>query len=80
MSTTQCDRILALLRDRGDRGITWIDAFKIVGSSRLAARIQDLEAKGYEITSTPETTDNGARIARYRIVEARAVEQLGWLA
>ena len=74
---TQTTDILALLRFRGERGLTALDAFGIVGSMRLAARIADLKADGYTITSTMETTPRGARVARYRIVEARAVEQLG---
>ena len=71
----QTDAILALLRARGDRGITALDALEEVGSFRLAARISDLHAAGYTITSTMETTANGKRIARYRLVEAKPYEQ-----
>jgi hypothetical protein len=72
---TQTAEILALLRSRGDVGITPMDALEEVGSFRLAARIADLHAAGYTITSTMETTPTGKRIARYRLVEAKAYEQ-----
>ena len=76
---TQNERILDLLRYRGKRGVTALDALDVVGSFRLAARIADLRAEGYDITSTMETTATGKRIARYRLVEPQAVEQLAWL-
>ena len=72
----QTDAILALLRSRGDRGITALDALDEVGSFRLAARIADLHAEGYTITSTMETTAAGKRIARYRLIEAKPYEQM----
>ena len=75
----QVDDLLDLLRYRGDRGITAVDALNEVGSFRLAARIADLRAEGHEITSTMETTATGKRVARYRLVEPQAVEQLAWL-
>jgi hypothetical protein len=72
---TQNAAILELLRSRGDRGITALDALELVGSFRLAARISDLRAMGFTITSTPETTAAGARIARYRLIEPKPYEQ-----
>jgi hypothetical protein len=65
---TQKDIILELLRWNGAAGITALDALEI-GCFRLAARIADLRADGYEITSTMELTRTAKRIARYRIVE-----------
>ena len=44
----QVDDLLDLLRYRGDRGITAVDALNEVGSFRLAARIADLRAEGHE--------------------------------
>jgi predicted ArsR family transcriptional regulator len=66
---TQTQAVLALLRQRGDRGITALDALDAVGSFRLAARIHDLTAEGFQITSTMEATPAGRHIARYRLVE-----------
>jgi hypothetical protein len=66
---TQSAAILALLRERREEGLTSLDALRLVGSFRLAARIADLHAAGHEITSTMEPLPNGKRIARYRLVE-----------
>ena len=80
---TQTAQILALLRANGERGLTAIEALREANCFRLAARIADLKAEGYEITSTMETTDTGKRIARYRIVERpswSAGDQLSWTA
>jgi hypothetical protein len=68
---SQTDDVLALLRARGDAGVTALDALREVGSFRLAARIADLHAAGFDISSTIETTPNGKRIARYRLVVPR---------
>lgn len=64
----QTRAILALLRERHD-GITAIDALSAVGSFRLAARIWELRADGYEIRADSITTGSGKRIERYRLVE-----------
>ena len=72
---TQAQEILALLRSRGDRGITPMDALEEVGTFRLAARIHDLRAEGYNITSTPQMTPTGKTVARYRLIEPKAYQQ-----
>jgi hypothetical protein len=72
---TQTQEILALLRSRGDRGITPMDALEEVGTFRLAARIHDLRAEGYNITSTPQMTPTGKTVARYRLIEPKPYEQ-----
>lgn len=71
-TATQTAQILALLRDRGDDGLTAMDALREAQCFRLAARISDLKDEGYDITSTIETTDTGKRIARYRLVREAA--------
>jgi hypothetical protein len=70
---SQTDQVLALLRRRGDAGITALDALDEVGSFRLAARIADLHELGFSISSEMETRPNGKRIARYRLVEHRPI-------
>jgi predicted ArsR family transcriptional regulator len=69
--TTQTEEVLALLRERPD-GVTAMEALEEVGTSRLAARIADLKAAGYAITSelVQVNARNGrkARVARYRLV------------
>lgn len=67
---TQTEAVLALLRTRGPRGLTALDALGELGVFRLAARVLELHAAGYRITSTIETLPNGKRIARYRLEEA----------
>lgn len=62
-------RVLALLRERGEHGITPISALREVGTFRLGARIFNLRAAGHNIETHWVTTDNGARIARYVLVE-----------
>ena len=62
---TQNETILALLRDRGPRGLTPMEALREAGTMRLAARISDLRAAGHLITTETVTTPNGARVARY---------------
>ncbi len=68
---SQNDVILDLLRVAGDRGITPLDALEIAHSFRLAARISDLRARGYDIRTTmvTEPRRGGVTYARYVLVE-----------
>lgn len=61
--------VLELLRER-PAGITAIDALAAVGSFRLGARIWELKAAGYEITSETIRTGSGKHISRYRLIES----------
>ena len=54
---TQTALILAHLRDRG--GITSIEALELYGCFRLAARISDIKALGYEVTTETVHAPNG---------------------
>jgi len=63
-------RTLAVLRSRGAAGLTMLEALEAGCGARLAARVWELEAEGYEIGRTLETTPRGQRIARYRLHEA----------
>jgi len=76
---TQKEIVLELLRYNGQHGITALDALEI-GCFRLAARIADLRADGYDISSTMETTRTAKRIARYRLVDVVVGQQLSWTA
>lgn len=78
--TGQCDAILAYLQEHGS--ITPIDALRVCGCMRLAARIQDLEEAGHVFTVELEG-ENGKRWARYTLVPRvtdRALEDAGQLA
>lgn len=58
-------------------GITAMDALGAGCGDRLAARILEVKAAGHVIDWTWETTPNGARIKRYRLVPPRPVPTLG---
>lgn len=62
---TQTERVLELLRARGDRGLTALEALESGAGMRLAARIADLKAAGNRIKVETITTKNGARVAKY---------------
>ena len=59
------------------RGLTPLDALELVGTARLAARVFELEAEGYRIERTLETTPRGARVARYRLIEMEQLAAFG---
>ena len=65
---SQQDQILKTLK----RGIalTPIGALRRFGCLRLAARIQDLRARGHNIT-TECVKQKGKTFARYRLIEGR---------
>lgn len=69
---SQTDGVLAMLKDHPD-GVTALDALREVGTMRLAARIADLRAQGYVITT--DTVQRGrARVALYRLVRFPPIE------
>lgn len=77
---TQANAILAYLQQYGS--ITPMDALRVCGCMRLAARIQDLEESGHVFTVEIEG-ENGKRWARYTLVPRvtdRALEDAGQLA
>jgi hypothetical protein len=72
---TQCERLLELLRERGEAGVTPLLALERVQCFRLASRVHDLKSAGYRITTTTVDTSGGARVACYVLHEQPA--QLG---
>ena len=71
---TQCMKIVKYLHDFGS--ITPIEAMQDLGVMRLAARISDLEADGWEIEHERESGKNRygekTSYARYRLKSAGA--------
>lgn len=65
----QWQRVLAALREAGREGVTTSHIRYEMGIANPAERIQELEALGHQISSTPEKRPGGARIARYRLVK-----------
>lgn len=53
---TQREQVLAYIREYGS--ITPLDAFRDLGCTRLAARINDLEKEGYTFNRKYETKPN----------------------
>ena len=64
---TQTERVLQRLRWHPQSGITALEAQQLIGTMRLAARINDLRALGHGITTTT-VSQNGKHFARYTLV------------
>ena len=75
MKVTQCQRIIDYMRQFGS--ISTIEAFKDLGVARLASRIHDLKAQGYNITSSIGIAKNryGEKIhfSVYRLKEDKEI-------
>ena len=69
---TQCMKIVKYMNDFGS--ITPVQAMKDLGVMRLAARISELEAEGWQIEHERETGENRygekTTYARYRLKQA----------
>ena len=69
---TQCMKIVKYMNDFGS--ITPVQAMKDLGVMRLAARISDLEAEGWQLEHERETGENRygekTTYARYRLKQA----------
>ena len=63
---SQNARVLSMLRRKKSRGITAVDGFN-ARIFRLAARIHELRAAGYDIRTTMEDHEGGKH-ARYRLM------------
>ena len=74
MGVSQTERIVQLLRARGEEGLTPLEALRLVGTMRLAARIADAKdpsrrlLKPDEIIVTEQARiDESTTVARYVI-------------
>jgi len=65
---SQQAQVLALLRDRGERGLTSLEALREVGTMRLAHHIHVLRNEGYDIR-THDEKNGRTRYARYVLRE-----------
>ena len=68
---TKTQRTLEILKQSGDKGIHSFILNNLIGSTRSAARIQDLKDQGYSITSVFEKM-NGSLGVRYFLRESPA--------
>lgn len=68
---TQCDRIIRHMQDYGS--ISSMEAMQEYGIMRLASRVNDLRAQGYDIVSETKTGKNrygeATHYAVYRLKE-----------
>ena len=71
MKATQCDKVMAYMRDFGS--ITQIQALQDIGCMRLASRISDLRAQGVAIGRRIKTSKNrygdSVSFAEYYLIE-----------
>lgn len=66
---TDTEKTLELLKAYGTKGCHSFVLNKLVGTTRIAARINDLKNQGHNITSVPEKMD-GALGCRYFLNQA----------
>lgn len=65
---TQKQQVLALLKERGQIGLTALEAMQLANTMRLAAYVKFLKDDGFEITSETIEVPGGKHVARYRLV------------
>jgi hypothetical protein len=86
-AVNQTQRLMALLRYRGEQGVTPLDALNELGCFRLAARVWDLRLEGHLIIDEGIKA-GGKRYARYVLRDPLPVadgqlaleEIIGWQA
>jgi len=61
MKEIQRDRVLALLQERGEDGISAIELDREFGIYRAAARVNELRRMGYDVRTTPRKHGYTAR-------------------
>lgn len=66
---TQAERLLELLRERGEAGVTPLLALEELQCFRLASRVWDLREAGHLIETRNVATRGGAVVASYVLVE-----------
>ncbi len=71
MKATQCDKVLAYMKQFGS--ITQLEALADIGCMRLASRISDLRQQGYSIGRRIKTGKNrygdSVSFAEYYLIE-----------
>ena len=64
---SQNSEILAHLKS--GKQLTQLQALKLFGTMRLAARVDELRCKGHKVLTEMITVGNGVRVARYKLVK-----------
>lgn len=70
---TDVQKTLQLLTEAGSSGMHSFDLNKLVGTTRIAARVNDLKAQGYEITSIYEKRGD-SHGCRYFLISSSSVK------
>jgi DNA-binding HxlR family transcriptional regulator len=70
-------RVLGLLRDYGPIGVTHLDALERCHTSRLAARISELRADGFDVRTQWIKGPGQVRYALYVLVENEQLRTFG---
>lgn len=65
--------VLDLLKRRGERGLSPNEAHLLLGVDRLAARVHELKAEGFDVVTTREHHHGEGTHARYVLRRAAPV-------
>lgn len=75
MKATQCQRIIAYIRQFGS--ISTLEAFRDLGVARLASRIHDLKKQGYLFETETKTAknrfDENTSFKVYKLIEREGI-------
>ena len=71
---TDVKKTLEILRNAGASGVHSFDLNRLVGTTRSAARIDDLKKLGYVITSKPEKMGDSRGVRYYLFENKKKVE------
>lgn len=64
---SQKARILTILQERGQLGLTALESLQLVGTMRLAAYVKFLRDDGYSIRTETIVIPSGKHVARYSL-------------
>ena len=57
---------------KSGRPITALDALRLYGCMRLAARVYDLRDRGHDVVARTRHLKNGKKVAEYVLIKPRA--------
>lgn len=72
---TQKQQILDLLRQRGQQGLTALEALDIARTMRLAAYVKFLKDDGHNITTEIIEVPGRKHVALYRLIEDKPAKE-----
>jgi len=66
---TDCEKALQILKERRSLGVHSFELNTLLGTTRSAARIQDLKDMGHSISSVPEKRGDSLGVRYYLVAE-----------